>query len=243
MRVAQMLVILLIAGSALARAQCVAESTTTRPHLVELYSSEGCSSCPPAEAWLRTLHAGAEVVPLEFHVDYWDDLGWRDRFSDARYTARQQAIAARDGGSAVYTPQLVLDGRSWAGWYRGGHLAPAPATDATMTLNVTTAAGVHVRVRTNPGSVAEAGALRNFLALTEDHLSTSVRAGENRGATLQHDHVVRAFAGPLPLADSTVDLALPKDLDLAHASVVAFAQNPHDGAVAQVAIVALAQCH
>src|SRR5579863_4523834 len=155
MRLQLMLLIVLFALSPLVRAQCVAESAVTRPHLVELYSSEGCSSCPPAEQWLRTLHTGAEVVPLEFHVDYWDNLGWRDRFADARYTARQQSIAARNGDSVVYTPQVVLDGRSWAGWYRGGQLTPPPATATTMTLKVTTGAAVHVRVQTHLGDGSE----------------------------------------------------------------------------------------
>lgn len=243
MRLRPMLLIALFALTPLARAQCVAESATTRPHLVELYSSEGCSSCPPAEGWLRTLHTGAEVVPLEFHVDYWDNLGWRDRFADARYTARQQSIATRDGGSTVYTPQIVLDGRSWADWYRGGHLTPSPQTAAMMILKVTPGAAIHVRVQTHTNDGSEASAVRNYLALTEDGTSTPVAAGENRGVTLRHDHVVRAFAGPLPLADAEADLVVPKGIDLAHANVVAFAQNPRDGAVTQVAVVRLAHCH
>lgn len=243
MRLRPMLLIVLFALSPLVRAQCVAEAAATRRHLVELYSSEGCSSCPPAEGWLRTLHTGADVVPLEFHVDYWDNLGWRDRFADARYTARQQSIATRGGGSTVYTPQVVLDGRSWADWYRGGHLPPPPETAATMTLKVTPGAAVHVRVQTHTSDGSEAGALRNYLALTEDGTSTPVAAGENRGVTLRSDHVVRAFAGPLPLADAEADLVVPKGIDLDHASVVAFAQNPRDGTIAQVAVVPLAQCH
>lgn len=243
MRKELLLAILLIALSPLlADAQCVAESASTRPHLVELYSSEGCSSCPPAEQWLRTLHDGADVVALEFHVDYWDGLGWRDRFASEHYTARQRSIAARDGGTAVYTPQVVLDGRSWAGWYRGGRLTPPANGALAMKLEAQTGAKLHVRIDTQVISGNDATAYRNYIALVEDGLASQVRSGENRGVTLRHDHVVRAFAGPLPLAQAQTDLTVPSDVDPMHASLIAFAQNPQDGAIAQVATLPLAQC-
>lgn len=242
MRKEHTLAILLIGLSPLARAQCVAESAPTRPHLVELYSSEGCSSCPPAEQWLRTLHDGADVVALEFHVDYWDGLGWRDRFASEHYTARQRSIAARDGGSAVYTPQVVVDGRSWAGWYRGGRLTPPVNAVLSMKLEAQTGKTLHVRIDTQAVGGSNATAYRNYIALVEDGLASRVRAGENRGVTLHHDHVVRAFAGPLPLAQAQTDLTVPSDVDPAHASLIAFAQNPQDGTIAQVATLPLAQC-
>ncbi|MGH8121408.1 MAG: DUF1223 domain-containing protein [Rudaea sp.] len=238
----RMLAILLVALSPFTSAQCVVESAPTRPHLVELYSSEGCSSCPPAEQWLRTLHDGADVVALEFHVDYWDGLGWRDRFASARYTQRQRSIAARDGSTTVYTPQVVLDGRSWACWYRGGRLTPPASAALSMKLVVQTGAKLHVRVDTQAVGGSDDAGYRNYIALVEDGLASQVRAGENRGVTLRHDHVVRAFAGPLPLARAQADLMIPGDVDLAHASLIAFAQNPLDGAIAQVASLPLAQC-
>jgi len=129
-----------------AHAACSADSAPTRPHLIELYSSEGCSSCPPADGWLRTLHLGADVVPLEFHVDYWDGLGWRDRFSSARYTKRQNEQARRDGGTTIFTPQVVLDGHNWSGWYRGGHLAPPEPADLALHLRVETGKTLHVEL-------------------------------------------------------------------------------------------------
>ena len=227
-------------------AGCTAQSGATRPHLVELYSSEGCSSCPPAENWLRTLHTGADVVPLEFHVDYWDGLGWRDRFASARYTARQNEQARRDGGTAVYTPQMVLDGRVWGGWYRGGHLTPPePGVFAlSLTAQGAGARGAHwqVHVETDPNPPAQYNAYRNYIVVVEDELATQVQAGENRGRQLKHDHVVRAFAGPLPLAAAQADVAIPSDVDLAHATFVAFAQDPRDGKIGQVVTLPLAQC-
>jgi len=221
-----------------ARADCAAQSAATRPHLIELYSSEGCSSCPPAEAWLRSVHNDANAVALEFHVDYWDALGWRDRFASARYTARQQTFAARSGGAGVYTPEVVLDGREWRDWYRHPEV-PLASGKATMKLSVEPGTPLHVHVDTTL-AVATDAAYENYVALIEDGLSSQVRAGENRGTLLRHDHVVRAFVGPLAQRDA--ELSLPADVDRAHATVVAFAQRARDGDVAQVVMLPLAQC-
>ncbi|MEP6939500.1 MAG: DUF1223 domain-containing protein [Rudaea sp.] len=236
--------ILFVAIASASHAACTAVSTSTRPHLVELYSSEGCSSCPPAENWLRTLQTGADVVPLEFHVDYWNDLGWPDRFSDARYTARQQQQSRHDGGTSVFTPQVVLDGRNWSGWYRVGHLAP-PEPGA-LVLRIAAgdiqSSGVRVNIDAGEPTPGEFGKYRTYVALVEDGLSTQVRAGENRGALLHHDHVVRAFAGPLPLARAEAELKWPANVLRDHATIVAFAQEPDSGKVAQVVTLPLSQC-
>lgn len=173
------------------------------------------------------------MAALAFHVNYWDGLGWRDRFADARHSARQQQQAVRDGGTGIYTPQVVLDGRGWSGWYRGSAVPAAPVSSAAMRVEVTRGSILHVRVDTTIDGAADAAAFRNFVAVTEDDLSTQVRAGENRGVLLRHDHVVRAFAGPLPLSGDA-DLRVPGDLDAAHAAVIAFAQRETDGAIAQV---------
>jgi hypothetical protein len=243
--IGKFLVLTLLAAMSSAHAECGAQSTATRPHLVELYSSEGCSSCPPAEDWLRTLHTGADVVPLEFHVDYWDGLGWRDRFSDARYTARQYEQARRDGGTAVYTPQMVLDGHNWSSWFRGGHLTPPEPAPFALRVAAQASAGATkwtVRIESDAAANPRFSAYRNYIALVEDELTTQIQAGENRGRRLKHDHVVRAFAGPLPLAAAQTQIVSPADIDLAHASLVAFAQDSRDGKIGQVAVLPLAQC-
>ena len=249
MRVAQILLLLLQLVASTAYAQCAAQRSDSRPHLVELYTSEGCSSCPPADDWLRRLPDGAAVVALAYHVDYWDYLGWRDRFADPRYSKRQQAQARYDGASGIYTPQIVLDGRAWSGWYRAGSSAalvdPVSTSDASMRLSADApwSAGTVLRVRVGtkvvPGSDTN---YRNYIVLTEDGLSSQVRAGENRGALLYHDHVVRSLAGPLPLANADAEIALPSDLDVAQASLIAFAQRTSDGAIAQVVALPLRQC-
>jgi hypothetical protein len=225
---------MLLLASASARADCSADAAQPRPRLVELYTSEGCSSCPPADAWLRRA-APPRIAALEFHVDYWDALGWRDRFAQPRFTARQQAQAARDGGGAIYTPQVVLDGRSWMGWYRDALPDPV-AAQASMKVALTAGNPLRVHVETQLAGTAGAGTFRNYVALVQDGLSSQVRAGENRGELLRHDHVVRVLAGPLPLASADAALALPGDVDPARARVIAFAQRSEDGAVAQVVV-------
>jgi hypothetical protein len=226
--------------SPLAQADCVTQSAATRPHLIELYSSEGCSSCPPAEAWLRGIHNGANAVALEFHVDYWDSLGWRDRFSNARYTARQQAFALHAGSAGVYTPEVTLDGREWRDWSRRAALSSPASSGAAMKLSVEPGTPLHVHVETTLADSGQTSAYANYVALIEDGLSSQVRAGENRGTLLRHDHVVRAFIGPLSGANAEVPASA--DVDWSHASLVAFAQRERDGDIAQVVMLPLAQC-
>lgn len=238
MKHAVLLAALTLMTTAGARADCAAQAGGARPRLVELYTSEGCSSCPPADRWLRGIaHDGADAA-LAFHVDYWDSLGWRDRFADARFTARQQQQAAWDGGTGIYTPQVVIDGRTRPGWYRGSPQAAAADATASLQMQVEGDAPLRIRLAAEFAPGADASGFRNFVALTEDALTSDVRAGENRGVLLRHDHVVRAFAGPLPLRGEA-ELSVPAGLDRGKARLVAFTQRRSDGALAQVLDCAL----
>ena len=104
------------------------ESGETQSTLIELFTSEGCSSCPPAEKWLSALKSNQDlwkkIVPVAFHVDYWDRLGWRDRFAKREFTSRQQRYAAGWGGDSIYTPAFVVNGKEWRSWF-GGNVIPA----------------------------------------------------------------------------------------------------------------------
>src|SRR5437762_7982575 len=104
------------------------ESAPQRTHLIELFTSQGCSSCPPAEAWLSNLknepRLWQDFVPLAFHVDYWDHLGWRDLFASKLWTERQADYSARWKAETVYTPAFVLDGMAWH-----NNVVPPPATE------------------------------------------------------------------------------------------------------------------
>lgn len=172
-------------------AETAFRSGPARVRLIELYSSEGCSSCPPADAWLNALTKDRglwrDFAPVAFHVDYWDSLGWKDPYADPRWTERQRAYAAAWGSRSVYTPGLVLDGKEWRDW--GGD-APAPGEDAGI-LSVG-ANGRKIAARFSPA--ADAGAYDLYAARLEFDRSTEVSAGENDGKKLRHEFVVRHLA-------------------------------------------------
>lgn len=186
-------------------AECVTRSGPTTAALVELYTSEGCSSCPPADRWLSQLKAEAakgSVVPLAFHVTYWDYIGWRDAFADERHTARQRARASASGARYVYTPQVVLGGRDFRGWSSARSVAGAleainrrPArADIEVRVQPAAAGKLMVEARANVAPGVATKDLALVIAATQDGLSSRVTAGENRGERLRHDFVVRDFA-------------------------------------------------
>ncbi len=201
--------------------------------LVELFTSEGCSSCPPADRLLAHLAAeardrGDPVFTLSFHVDYWNYLGWADPYSDPAFSARQRAYskALRKG---VYTPQMIVNGRrafvgSDAARARR-NLADALQRPAPLTLSAgvspVTAEGVLLVSYAAPGLPADAVV---HLAVVERGLSQNVTRGENTGRTLNHENVVRVFE-TLAAPHGKVTLALPEALYLANASLIAYAQD------------------
>lgn len=223
-----------------ASAECATRSSTSAAHIVELYTSEGCSSCPPAEAWLRGISAKhADVVALEFHVDYWDSLGWRDRFSDPRYTDRQQQIAAHSQESIVYTPEVIVDGREWRNW-SARDLPESRARAIPVELHVTP--GRPLRARIDLASATHADSLRWYLAVTEAGLKSTITAGENRGATLPHAQVVRAWSGPLALNDEAVLSDVPTDIDYENSSLVALVVDALTSDAVTAVSASLANC-
>lgn len=202
-------------------ASCTAASGPTRTRLLELYTSEGCSSCPPADRWLSHLPRDAGVVTLAFHVDYWDRLGWKDRFAQAAYSQRQHDRNRLSGW--VYTPQFMLDGADFPRWYRGlPAREPVPA-QAHLTLSLDTLPG-HLDARTEVryASTAAGRNARLYLALTESRLSSSVTAGENARRTLLHDAVVRTLAGPFDASRVDHRFILQPDWKAADLGVIAF---------------------
>lgn len=185
---------------------CLARSAERSVQLVELYTSEGCNACPPADRWLSTLQGRPGVLAAAFHVDYWDRLGWVDRFGDARFTARQAGQVRSAGARFAYTPQVLVNGRDWRGWptLPWPVAAPAPVHITLQRLDAGPVVVVVTALRGAPPRLA------GWWALLEDGHQSAVGAGENRGATLRHDHVVRRY-GPLPAwpapADGPVRLA------------------------------------
>lgn len=189
-------------------AQCNAKSVERRVPLLELYTSEGCNSCPPADRWLSALLtrglAPEHVVALGFHVDYWNDLGWNDPFSKPAYSARQRAASVRNKASFVYTPQFLLDGRDYRRGFlrddfadriadiREGKALAVIRLDQAVEAPETVTAHVSIVI----AETARRQGAQAYVALYENNLSNRISAGENQGKRLQHDFVVRELSRP-----------------------------------------------
>jgi hypothetical protein len=180
-------------------------SGPARTSLIELYSSEGCSSCPPAERWLGALRNDPglwkEFVPVAFHVDYWNRLGWPDRFSNRAFTQREYAYAEAWGSPSVYTPCFVRDGAEWQ---------PGRPNAAAVPAGVLTASydGAIVRAGFVPAAGAGRGTYEVHAAILGAGIVSKVTAGENSGETLRHEFVALALTEGPP--DSDLALAVPK---------------------------------
>lgn len=225
---------------------CLAASAPHSTALLELYTSEGCNSCPPADVWVGGLRAGGfsreRVVPLALHVDYWNGLGWIDPFSRKEFSTRQREL---NSSGFVFTPQVLLNGRN----YRWGNAAtlsrdldalnrvPARA-EIRLTLEKAAASReLHIAVT---GVVPDPALRRDaalYAAVYESAIVNSVPAGENAGSTLRHDYVVREWLGPFPVDSGAV--ALDRTVTLVpqwrpvHLGVAAFVQNRRNGDVLQ----------
>lgn len=203
------------------------------PVLVELFTSEGCSSCPPADALLERLDKDANVIVLSEHVDYWNDIGWRDPFSDARYSERQSRYADRFKGQGVYTPQMVVDGsREFVG--SDARAADAAIRTARPKVPVQLQSDGSGGVRVSIAESANSGDV--LIAFARNEAASAVSAGENRGRKLHHVAVVREIrtAGELkPGAQFEKRITLPADP--ANLRVIAWVQEHGQGRVLGVA--------
>ena len=214
----------LAVASAQAAPSCSARSAATVTPVVELYTSEGCSSCPPADRWLSRLKADPDVIALAFHVDYWNSLGWKDRFSSATYTQRQAQQQLSSGARFNYTPQVLFDGADrpdWPGLNTAHALRNRPAAPVDVTL-VRDGNHFNATVAALPGAPPRLAA---YWAVTEQGHSTAVKAGENSGATLKHDYVVREY---LPVAAWQAKADTPAALQFDMAAVDAAAEHPRE---------------
>jgi len=229
--------------------ECTARSGASTAVLVELYTSEGCDSCPRADRWLSSVPAAgfgtARVVPLALHVDYWDYIGWNDPFAQPLFSARQRELAAIARNRVVYTPQVVLGGKDFRGWPARTQFAEAVAainaTPARAAIALAIAEG-EIRAQASVPRREDREDTALFVAVYENGLSSRVTAGENRGATLNHDFVVREWWGPLALdAAGSASLARPVGAPpLANGGVAAFVQSRRTGEVLQA--LALPAC-
>lgn len=203
--------------------------------VVELFTSEGCSSCPPADKVLADIVKKAQgsdqrIFALAFHVDYWNRLGWKDEYSSAEYSQRQRSYA-RALRSSVYTPQMVVNGKSE---FMGSSSARA-ANSIENGLEKPAAASVELtnfKMADNQLQVdfnisgTYSGSVLN-VAVVERGIVTDVKRGENGGRKLRYENVVRSFRTlDLQKANGSATLQLPDDIDMNNASVIAYVQNP-----------------
>jgi hypothetical protein len=194
---------------------CSKKSPAHTVALLELYTSEGCSSCPSADKFVSGMHLGGggstvpasltglsldQVVPLSLHVDYWDYIGWKDSFGKHLFTERQNQLAKNAGSHTIYTPEIFVGGRELRDWQddlpttvKRVNARPAQA-NITIRMGKLSGGSVPVEVNAN----APQGS-KLYVALYQNDLVTEVRTGENRGATLKHDYVVRDWVGPIPV--------------------------------------------
>ena len=191
----------------------VFESGPKKVQVLELFTSEGCSSCPPAEASLGKLvddpRLWREFVPVAFHVDYWDHLGWKDPFASAEWTSRQRGYAASWNGESVYTPAFVLNGREWR-----GATVPAAEGEAAGVLRVAVRNDETILVTFEPVK-STARDCDVYVARLGFGMNINVRAGENSGRNLRHDFVVLSLAHE-KLGPGTSEIHLPsRKLDAA----------------------------
>lgn len=223
------------------------------PVLVELFTSEGCSDCPPADTILVRLVAdqpigGAEVIALGEHVDYWDQLGWRDRFSSAALTHRQQTYGSHFNLDSVYTPQMVVDGRtqfvgSDAAAARRAIERAAAAEHASIGLRVDSESDRAIAVTVNVAGAQHGRGDRAdlHLAVTEDGVVTDVKRGENHGRTLTHAAVVRSMTAIGQVAadgTATVHAEIPLGADWRRERLkaIAFVQEQRGRAILASAV-------
>jgi hypothetical protein len=225
-------------------AECSAKSGAQTVPLLELYTSEGCSSCPPADKWLSDLKLDPKkVIPLAFHVDYWDYIGWKDKFSKAEYSDRQRKTAAFAGAGYVYTPQFVLSGRDFRGTDES-RLNQAITTSqklasrANLSLDAITQANGEITLEAtakavNPADIKSADI---FVAIYENKLVSQVNAGENNGRELKHNYVVRNFFGAYQLNnlnEFAKKFNLKPEWKSRQAGAVIFMQDSSNGEILQ----------
>jgi hypothetical protein len=191
MKMSRYLYFILLISSTVAQGESqVFSSMDKQTTLIELYTSEGCSSCPPAERWLNELKDDQglwkEFVPVAFHVDYWNYLGWKDQFSKKEFTQRQYSYSKHRYTSTVYTPGVIKNGREWRGWYSGGDPLVTNKSVGVLSALID---NDDAQVSFTPVETKDESLILH-IALLGFNLSSHVVSGENTGKHLQHDFVV-----------------------------------------------------
>ena len=228
-------------------AACDLNSGPKTTALVELYTSEGCSSCPPADKLLSRFPSSEygleQLVPISLHVDYWDYIGWKEPFAQPRFSDRQSWLVHANGHKTVFTPHFFVSGTEVRDWH--GDLNDelkrviAQPARANIHIHAESAGAGTLSVAASATARLPADQLGLFVALTEDKLTSKVSTGENRGVTLAHDHVVREWIGPIAFSAGHADMkqavTTRSNWNQAQLGIVAFVQDLRTGQVLQAA--------
>jgi hypothetical protein len=197
-------------------ATCQVQAPATAPTVIELFTSEGCSSCPPADRWLSSLPFDDRTLALSFHVNYWDYLGWKDPFATQATTQRQRQWKAALRAPYVYTPQVLVNGADERSWNRlGANQLPRPTAAAVPGLRLERQGN---KVRADVSALPGGRQLAGYWAVLSGRVQSEVTRGENAGRTLTHDHVVRLY---LPVAPWSSAQPRQQTLDLGQDPAVA----------------------
>jgi len=251
-----MIVLTALVSTTAAADTCRAVSPPYTVALIELYTSQGCSSCPPADDWLSRLpiqHTSLKAIPLALHVGYWDYIGWKDPFAKREFNDRQRRLVGRWG--RAYTPEVFVGGSELADWdwpdtfratLKAVNARPAQANIELQARWIGAAAGsdppqrLGVQVRWSADASARDPQL--LLAVKRSGYMTDVRAGENSGSRLHNDHVVRAWHGPFAPQHQPLVTEISVPADTGDATLVAIAQDGASGAVLQALELGLGSC-
>lgn len=167
------------------------QSSSKKTNLVEIYTSEGCSSCPPAHQWISSFKNDPglwkDFIPAVFHVDYWDQLGWKDKFDSPEYTERERTYSLWWGEPTLFTPCVVLNGRILQGWDRVSHFPPDPGSPGILTLDVLGQDLYQIHFEPSQKSFSSLTAHAVLLGLG---IQSVIERGENSGQVLKHDFTV-----------------------------------------------------
>ncbi len=231
--------------------QIALTSSAFRTPVVELYTSEGCSSCPPADDWLRRLGAALDqefsAVPLAFHVDYWNYLGWTDPYSKPAFSKRQRAAAALNLRRGVYTPEFVVDGRET----RGGNAilrairdANSQNAEATIVARVTRRSDDRLGARIEVDNRSGRARAHAHVAIFESGITRKIGGGENHGKTLRHDFVVRHWSRAIAIRPgfnrAAFEIEIPADWRRANLGLAVMVFDPASGETLQAVRAPLA---
>jgi hypothetical protein len=183
-------------------------SSQQQTAVVELYTSEGCSSCPPADQWLEALikvpKQELDVLALAFHVDYWDYLGWQDRFGNPKHTNRQRQLGANNRQSSIYTPEFFVDGAEARGTRNvidKIHSSNSKPSTLELKLSVSKMAGALLLELQTVAEDVSIKTLHSYYIVYESQLASDVKRGENSGKYLRHQQVVRYMSPALQLEE------------------------------------------